>query len=120
MPRDLPETTVDTKDEEAERVFLCARCGLLVTRAHWAIAPDGEHERSFFNPAGIVFRVLCFKEAPGAIEAGEPTADFSWFRGYAWRFALCRSCGAHLGWRYEGEPDPAVFFGLIKPALKPG
>ncbi|HYG88230.1 MAG TPA: cereblon family protein [Azospirillum sp.] len=117
MPKDAPETTIDTAVRDAERVYRCAACAREVTRGRWEIALDGGHERSFFNPAGVVFRVLCFKEAPGAAEVGPPTQEFTWFRGYAWRYAICRGCGAHLGWRYEGEPDPAVFFGLIKRTL---
>lgn len=120
MPRDAPETTTDTGLKDAERVYRCAACAHEVTRGRWEIAPDGAHERAFFNPAGVVYRVLCFKEAPGAAELGRPTPEFSWFRGYAWRFAVCRGCGAHLGWRYDGDGAPAVFFGLIKPALTVG
>lgn len=120
MPKDAPEIVTDSRADEAERIYRCAVCAREVTRGRWEIAPDGSHERSFFNPAGVVFRVLCFKEAPGAAEVGHATQEFTWFRGYAWRYAVCRGCGTHLGWRYEGAADPAVFFGLIKPALAAG
>lgn len=78
---------------------------------------DGAHERSVFNPAGLVFRIGCFREAPGVAEFGPTTTEFTWFRGYAWSIGLCRSCGVHLGWRYEGSLEPAVFFGLVKAQL---
>lgn len=108
IEREVAETTDDG--------LYCAACGHLVTRGRWAISIDG-HEHVFFNPAGQIFRVVCFKEAPGAANAGEPTDAFTWFKGYDWNFALCRGCGRHLGWRYSGDAGPAVFFGLIKNRL---
>lgn len=97
--------------------YHCAACGLLVTRARWAVAINGGHGHVFFNPAGIVFRVLCFREAPGADAVGAPSGVFTWFRGYDWRLALCRGCATHLGWRWDGAEAPKVFFGLIKDRL---
>ena len=120
MPKDAPESIADSAARDAERVYRCAACAHEITRGRWEMAMDGAHERAFFNPAGVVFRVLCFKEAPGVAALGPPTREFTWFRGTAWRFAVCRRCGAHLGWRYEGDGAPAVFFGLIKPALTVG
>ena len=121
MPRDGVETSRSVRSEtetmEPERVYRCAACRAEVTKPCWGMDVDGERERAFFNPAGIVFRVLCFREAPGAIGFGEASSDFTWFRSYAWRLALCRSCCGHIGWRYEGAVDPPVFFGLIKDKL---
>ena len=115
MLRDAPETVEDdeTVDDEADEIY-CVGCGHLVTRGRWRIAMDGNHEHTFFNPAGIVFRVLCFKEAPGALPVGSVTAEFSWFDGHTWRIAICGGCGDHLGWMFEGA---GAFFGLVKPRL---
>lgn len=119
-----PETTVAVADRdaprEAERVYHCAVCATLVTRSRWEIAVDGAHERALFNRAGRLFRVVCFQEAPGAAAIGEPSDDFTWFRGFAWRIALCRTCRAHLGWRFDDTAPTRGFFGLIKSALIPG
>lgn len=124
MPLDSKETWENMDNEvtaaTAGRVYRCAACDATVTHERWGIAVDGGHERTFFNPAGLVFRILCFKEAPGVAAAGAASDAFTWFRGTAWRVGLCRGCGAHLGWRYEGNRAPAVFFGLIKSALKIG
>jgi len=111
--REVTETIVTEDDEK----YYCVVCSTLVTRARWRIAMNGIHEHTVFNPAGMVFDVLCFKEADGAIAVGEPTDTFTWFKGYDWRFAVCRNCGSHLGWHYEGSEKPAIFFALIKRAL---
>lgn len=117
MLQKTPETELETATEEGtDDALYCAGCGHLVTRARWAISIDG-HEHVVFNPAGRVFRVVCFSEAPGAASVGEPTAHFTWFKSYDWTFALCRGCGEHLGWRYAGDASPPVFFGLIKGKL---
>lgn len=115
MLQDAEDTIVEDKvtDEEASEIY-CAACGHLVTRTDWRMAVDGTHEHTLFNPAGILFRVLCFKEAPGVVAPGEATAEFSWFDGHAWRIAFCGGCATHLGWQFEGG---GVFFGLVKPKL---
>lgn len=118
MPKDLPGADTDGAVRDAERVYRCAACAHEITRGCWEMAVEGAHERAFFNPAGRVFRVLCFKEAPGAAGVDPATAEFTWFRGCAWRLAVCRGCATHLGWRYETADS--VFFGLIKPALTVG
>lgn len=119
MPRDAGLTDLDSHvGERAGGVaYYCARCGALVTRPALGIRMGGEHEHVVFNPAGMIFRVLCFADAPGAVAVGNASPHFTWFRGYTWRIALCRSCDAHIGWMYEGSGSPAVFFGLIRPML---
>ncbi len=112
-PKSKKKTEADAGTDDA---IYCAQCSHLLTRMRWAVDIGG-HERVFINPAGRVFRISCFKEAPGAHDEGTPTEEFTWFPGYAWNLALCRGCGVHLGWRFEGNDLPAVFFGLIKSAL---
>jgi hypothetical protein len=69
------------------------------------------------NPAGIVFEFGCFASAPGAAVIGEPTEEHSWFPGYVWSYVLCRGCGEHLGWHFQGADSP--FHGLILDRLVP-
>lgn len=111
---EIPE---ETERPREERLY-CARCGMFVTKGRWRIRMKGEHEHVVFNPAGVLFRVQCFEEAPGAVAVGSASAEFTWFRGYDWRVALCTGCNSHLGWMYEGADAPAVFFGLIAQALQ--
>lgn len=117
MPRDAPSAHVEAASWEKDIDYFCARCGAPITRGRWEMSLNGGFEHVFFNPAGIVFRILCFKEAPGAVAVGSASGQFTWFRGYLWRISACRSCDQHLGWRYEGTDKPRIFFGLIKDAL---
>jgi len=104
------DAEVDLGDE-----IYCVACGHTVTRHLWRVSRGDDHEHVFFNPAGMMFRVLCFKEAPGVARHGAPSDEFSWFKGYAWRVSACSGCGDHLGWQFSSADD--VFFGLIKPKL---
>lgn len=105
-------------DEATDDAVYCAQCGALVTRGRWRLSIDG-HEHVFFNPAGIVFRILCFRDAPGVGIRGAPSDDFTWFAGYRWEIGFCAGCGQHLGWRFTGDEEPSLFFGLIKGKLTP-
>ncbi|MEQ8665806.1 MAG: cereblon family protein [Rhodospirillales bacterium] len=116
QPGDSPEIG---EAPDADDWLVCVRCGHAITREQWAIAVNGDHHHTVFNPAGHLFRVRCFADAPGAVTAGEPTDHFTWFRGYLWCFALCGGCGEHLGWSYDGTALDR-FFGLIATKLRAG
>ena len=103
-------------DEEEEKAILCAECGHEVTHRRHKTSMAGGFEHSFANPAGIVFQIGCFEEAPGVGATGEESAEFTWFEGYTWQVVICRGCMAHLGWKYwSGEHG---FFGLILARLE--
>jgi hypothetical protein len=74
-------------------------------------AVSGSHQHVFTNPAGITYQICCFSSAGGCVIYGIPTAEFSWFSGYAWTIALCANCLLHVGWYYQSEKS--CFFGLI-------
>jgi hypothetical protein len=104
------------KESTARGGIFCRRCGWHVTDQASRITVDGSHNHTFFNPAGLLFELSCFREAPGCSVHGAASADFSWFTGYLWRVALCGQCTAHLGWRFENRYT--TFFSLIIPRLK--
>jgi len=98
-------------DLQAQKAVRCKNCDHVITSPALAIEP---HEHSFRNPAGYSFHVVCYSDAPGAADAGEPTTEDSWFPGYAWTYAVCRQCHGHLGWWYHGKDR---FAGLIATRL---
>ena len=97
---------------EDEKLF-CASCGHWVTTNQWAISIKEAHDHTVFNPAGIIFNIGCFRDAPGCWSTGQPSADFTWFPGYKWRLSLCEGCGKHLGWLFTGSGAVPAFYGLI-------
>ncbi|WP_457575308.1 cereblon family protein [Desulfomarina sp.] len=103
-------------EERKEKALFCRPCGYGITGKREAIEVNGAHEHTFFNPAGVVFHLGCFRIAPGCVQAGPATSEFTWFKGYIWRFALCGNCGVHLGWQYQ--QDESRFFGLILALLR--
>ena len=110
-PERAPDDEVEHAREE-RRLVRCAKCGHALTDAAARTEKDGAHRHDFVNPAGVAFRVACFRDAPGCIEVGAGETFWSWFAGYAWRHALCGRCAAHVGWSYRGK-DGAAFFGLV-------
>lgn len=100
----------DVKPKKEMRLF-CAACRHPVTHQDQRMAVAGGHEHRFTNPHGITFHIGCYREATGCAPVGAAVAEFSWFRGYAWRIALCANCRTHLGWRFQSDSD--YFHGLI-------
>lgn len=99
--------------DDSERL-LCAACAHPITSARARREVGGAHAHTFMNPAGLVFHIGCFAEAPGCTELGAPSTEWSWFPGAAWRIALCASCRTHVGWSFEsGAAESGRFWGLI-------
>ena len=101
----------DAEHPDEEDVLYCAKCRAPITSRRHRITVNERHEHVFANPAGYIFHIGCFQEARGCMIAGEETDYFTWFPGYAWRYALCGQCITLLGWAFR-SPD-ALFFGLI-------
>jgi hypothetical protein len=93
-----------------ETPLYCARCGHLITRERHRTTVNGRHSHTRVNSYGVVFHFGCFAEAEGCVVTGPPTSEDSWFAGYAWEYAHCAACHAHLGWAFHGDGS---FFGLI-------
>lgn len=110
----LLEDEIETTPERGPLV--CAACGERVTSSQDRMEMNGTHAHTFTNPHGLTFDIGCFKNAPGCKPVGRATEAWTWFRGYAWRVAVCSRCDAHLGWGYEPaipDGDSRGFFGLI-------
>jgi hypothetical protein len=114
MPLDFKHQ-LQKKDEIlfGENKLFCASCHHWITSADWKIHMKEGHEHTVFNPAGAIYEIGCFRDAPGCWATGQASDDFTWFAGYKWHVALCEGCGKHLGWMFSGKSTPPVFFGLI-------
>ena len=99
-----------------DHAVVCAACNHALTSASARIDVDGAHEHAFANPAGLTFRIACFRDAPGCRGLGDESTFWTWFKGFAWRVALCGACGEHVGWSYAS--DATAFFGLITNRIK--
>ena len=97
--------------ERLARVLVCRECGQEITSPDHAFEVGGSHQHTFFNPVGILYEIGCFSQARGCANLGHPSVEFSWFPGFAWRYAHCDRCATHLGWRWESGGE--TFFGLI-------
>lgn len=73
----------------------------------------------FVNPHGFLHEVLTVRRAVNVLPAGMPTAEFTWFPGYAWEIVLCATCHEHVGWQFTAslEREPSLFWGLRRPAI---
>ena len=107
---DLVEDDTDSEDKE-ERILRCKQCDAGIAKPADRISKAGKHLHTFFNPAGIVYEIGCFRLAAGCICEGPTSREFAWFAEYSWQISYCRSCTRHLGWFFSSGDD--TFFGLI-------
>jgi hypothetical protein len=103
--------------EQPERAIVCATCAASVTSPEHRIAVQGAQEHRFMNPTGVLFHIGCFACAIGCTIVGPDSLEYPWFPGFAWRYAMCGSCGQHLGWHFHKDSDSS-FFGLILDRLR--
>lgn len=97
---------------EREKNICCRYCNHVITSQNEIIEVQGAHRHSFANPHGIVFEIGCFIAAPGCGWVGSASSEFSWFKGFSWRIAVCLMCLTHLGWMFSSTGD-TIFYGLI-------
>ena len=103
--------------EKEGTIYMCSSCDCAVAlQQHW------RDTLRHTNPYGCTFDIGQFSRAGGAVAEGREYDDgTTWFPGWIWRMAICRSCGTHIGWRFEsrswnrsgGRGDAKLFWGLI-------
>jgi hypothetical protein len=109
---ELAEEEAPEQEPEEEEYILCRQCRQAITRPAERITVQGSHQHTFANPHGIVYEILCFRSADGCTTSGPSTDEFTWFKGYRWRVAVCRACLIHLGWYFASDSGDR-FYGLI-------
>jgi len=61
--------------------------------------------QEFINPAGFKFKVVQFnRDDILIVEADKKqkaVTEHTWFPGYGWKIAVCKHCGAFMGWIFE-------------------
>ena len=110
LPGGVEEPRSSTEDEKWVR---CAACGARLAPEQARIDIDGSHEHERMNPSGLRFVLACFAVAPGCEPNGPPSPVWTWFPGHEWQIALCRGCGAHVGWSFHAA-ERAPFYGLVR------
>ena len=106
----------DEHEEKEEKILLCKKCNAAIAKEIDRISRAGKHLHTFFNPAGVVYEIGCFRQASGCYAGGPLSKEFSWFADYSWQISFCASCSEHLGWFFSSSED--TFFGLIANRLK--
>jgi hypothetical protein len=108
----------DDTDQDQEKGVRCGTCNFLITSQQEQCSRSGKNRHTFFNPAGIVYEIGCFRKAPGCLVYGPSSREFAWFAGYLWQICYCGECLEHLGWYFSSSEDG--FFGLIVSRLVEG
>jgi hypothetical protein len=120
-PVEPARRTATRASDEPSRALCCIGCGRVITHESSMIEVAGRHAHTCVNPAGITYRIGCFREAPGAVGVGSWSSFFSWFAEHVWQVACCAKCSMHLGWGFEPERTPSPerqFHGLIRNRLR--
>ena len=108
----LPDEKEDEQAQETRQI-VCRQCHNVITRPEEKIEVNGSHQHTFANPNGLIFKIGCFQTAEGCGYTGEATEEYSWFRGYAWRVAVCGKCLTQIGWLFSASMGVSRFNGLI-------
>ncbi len=108
----LVEDETEEQNVEDDKFIRCAQCLNRIAKSTDRVVIGGGHHHTFANPHGIVFEIACFSFADGCKYIGPVSDEFTWFKGYGWKIAVCGKCLLHLGWHYT-SPGRDSFFGLI-------
>ncbi|MFH2218816.1 MAG: cereblon family protein [Pseudomonadota bacterium] len=106
------EDDVGETESDEEKFLLCRQCRQVITRPAERIFIQGAHQHTLANPHGIVYEIGCFRNVIGCGYVGPATDEFTWFKGFSWRVAVCTMCLTHMGWLFV-SPGSQAFNGLI-------
>lgn len=104
----------------AQRGLFCRRCGAKISTAeHYHKVPhDSSHVQllpelaqqaevaRFRNPNSMWFDVVTFKRVTNVIGKGPLSRKHTFFPPFRWQPIYCKSCGAHIGWKFTAKRKP--------------
>lgn len=121
----MKEDTEQEEPEQAQQYLACASCKHPVVRSDELIEELAETWKqavypyelgvcdtecwcySATNPGDVRFDVVrVLPSAAGVRLSHRPTPEHSWFPGYAWRMASCKTCHSHIGWGFCAPARP--------------
>ena len=102
----------DPAEKKQPKFLLCINCLHRITSQQHLTDVNGKQVHTFTNPGGIQYTIGCFTVADGCLKHGNSTFEYTWFREYAWNYAMCSDCLQRLGWHFSSS-DNKTFFGLI-------
>jgi hypothetical protein len=89
---------------QKKRYFSCNQCSEPITEVSSLFRMTDDIAPLFANPSSRMFRMLSFTQVlPLSVDIVRmpPAVDGTWFQNFAWTIVICRTCEAHLGWRYD-------------------
>jgi len=107
------------KTADSGEPIICRQCRQGITTQADRITVQGSHQHTVANPHGIIFQIGCFQSAQGCGYTGPLTAEWSWFKGFSWKIAVCGFCLIQLGWLFVSSGGES-FSGLILNRLASG
>uniref|UniRef100_A0A7E4URH1 CULT domain-containing protein n=1 Tax=Panagrellus redivivus TaxID=6233 RepID=A0A7E4URH1_PANRE len=113
--------------------LICRLCGQKVTEAsELTEVPTKSAAHSFrqnilgqdvlvqrlVNPSHIQFDVIAAEKAIAGLQGPAYSSD-TWFPGYRWTAAVCKTCRTHIGWHFQAPAPSSLknFYGLVLDSL---
>ncbi|CAK9809321.1 Protein cereblon [Anthophora quadrimaculata] len=106
-----------------DKIFICSICDSYIGRQSnmFPMSKEGP-QGTYCNPAGTIHEIVTLYHARGlTLSRSPPSVEYTWFPGYAWTVAMCKHCGAYMGWKFtavESNLRPKAFWGLTRKSLK--
>lgn len=101
--------------------FGCASCKSVICSRHDVIPMSKAGAlNAYINPGGYIHETITVRAANNVLLASPWSNEYSWFPGYAWRYAYC-ACNRHLGWCYQAinpKITPRLFFGFTRENIR--
>ncbi|KAG7190065.1 hypothetical protein KM043_006206 [Ampulex compressa] len=106
-----------------DKAFVCGRCDSFIGKQSHIFPMSKEGPQgTYCNPAGAIHDTVTLYHAEGLVlNRMRPSTESSWFPGYAWTIASCKTCNMHMGWKFtavESDLRPVSFWGLASKNLK--